>query len=191
MTEIEFIEQNPGYGPPAPVPIIQREEEFSQLLDLYRERQPMRVLEVGTYLGGTLFHWLQNAPIGAVVISVDLLDNSHLFPGWCAEGVRCEAICGNSNEPETAAQAAEYAPFDWIFIDAGHFEHEVRADWALYGPLAAAGAVVSFHDIVAYPELPRVQVAPLWAELKERYETMEFCVEGGGGIGVLFVPVAR
>ena len=34
----EFIEQSsPAYGPPAPVAIIQEENEFTPLLEIYRE----------------------------------------------------------------------------------------------------------------------------------------------------------
>jgi cephalosporin hydroxylase len=62
-----MIEQQPGCGPPSPVPILQREAEFSVLLELYRRLEPLKVLEIGTYHGGTLYHWLQNGSADLIV----------------------------------------------------------------------------------------------------------------------------
>jgi predicted O-methyltransferase YrrM len=187
----EFIEQSsPAYGPPAPVPIIQEEAEFSQLLGLYRERQPRRVLEVGTYAGGTLFHWLQNARPGALVVSLDLYedkDNSDLYPRWTPPGVRCAVIRGDSRAEQTLAEARALGPYDWLFLDAGHKADEVRPDWANYRPLVAPGGLFCLHDVAVDPErLPTIQVAPLWQEIKRDYATLEFC-EGGSGIGVVLL----
>lgn len=187
----EFIEQgSPAYGPPAPVPIIQEEVEFVQLLDLYRERAPMRVLEIGTYTGGTFFHWLQNARPGAVVVSVDLYedaDNSHLYGDWAPDGVEWVVIRGDTRDDEVIGAARVFAPYDWVFIDAGHFETEVRPDWEHYGPMAKPGGIVAFHDIdISEEQLPNIQVGRVWRDIKETHRTREIC-EGGSGIGVVFV----
>jgi predicted O-methyltransferase YrrM len=82
--------QAEGYGPPTPVPIFQWEQEFNELLDLYRKLKPKRVLEIGTYHGGTLYHWLTNARKGAKVATVDSyaagVDNRHLYNDWVPDG---------------------------------------------------------------------------------------------------------
>ncbi len=65
-----MAEQQEGYGPPTPVPIFQWEKEFEVLLELYRRLAPWRVLEVGTYHGGTLYHWLRNASPGTTTRSI-------------------------------------------------------------------------------------------------------------------------
>lgn len=172
-----------------PVPIIQHPFEFGVLLDLYRHRRPRRVLEVGTYVGGTLYHWLANGRPGALVVSVDLYtdaDNSRLYDGWAAPGVAWETVRGDSNLPDTAAQAAGFGPYDWCFIDAGHRDHEVRADVELYLPLVRPGGVVAFHDVLPQPELPTIQVDGVWGELKRRYRSVEVAIPDGSGIGILF-----
>ncbi len=181
-----------GYGPPAPVPVFQWEEEFVQLLDLYKERQPQRVLEIGTYHGGTLYHWLQNAPDGAVVVSVDSykvkVDNRDQYEDWCPDNVWVVAIEGDSHADETVEQVEKYGPYDWVWIDAGHRYHEVEQDWVLYGALAKPGGVVCFHDILPPSrQHPEIEVSRLWAEIKaEGYKTTE--ISGGhidwGGIGI-------
>jgi len=187
----EFVEQGrPTYGPPAPVQIIQEEVDFAPLLDLYRERKPMRVLEVGTYTGGTFFHWLQNAQPGSVVVSVDMYedaDNTHLYDSWAPEGVTWHAIKGESSDEETVEAARALSPYDWIFIDAGHREHEVRADWENYGPMASPGGIVAFHDIAEMPDLPSIQVDKVWSEIKQGRETREILNPDTSGIGIVFV----
>ena len=67
IAEFPGMEQLPGYGPPTPVPIFQWEKEFEVLLELYRRETPERVLEIGTYHGGTLFHWLRNMLCRSIV----------------------------------------------------------------------------------------------------------------------------
>jgi len=67
-----------------PVPVLQNQSELAELIALYRDRKPKRTLEVGTYHGGTLYHWLRHAPRGATVVSVDSytvpgVDNRHLY----------------------------------------------------------------------------------------------------------------
>lgn len=183
---IEYIEQSDErYGPPAPVPIIQEEVEFSRLLELYIARSPKRVLEIGTYAGGTLFHWLRFA-VGALVVSVDDSHlNSERYREWLAPGSSLELAHGDTRDPEIIEQVSHWAPYDFVFVDAGHLDDEVRADWANYGPMVAPGGLIAFHDIIEHEGLPRIQVFHLWAELKAENTYIEIVSPGGSGIGVL------
>lgn len=185
-----LLQQEPGYGPAAPVPIFQHVAEFAALLTKYRELAPMRTLEVGTFHGGTLYHWLQNAPDGATVVSVDSytagVDNRHLYDEWKPPDVSLHVIEGDSRDPRTVEQAAEHAPYQWVFIDAGHYYPEVLADWNNYGPLA--DGVVCFHDILTHANHPEIEVGQLWQELQADYETEEIIGNPNadwGGIGIL------
>jgi predicted O-methyltransferase YrrM len=174
-----------------PVGIYQNEGEFAALLDLYRERKPRRVLELGSYEGGTLYHWLQNARPGAVIVSIDRcdqIDNRHLYPDWIPREITLVSHRGDSADPFTVALAEGYGPYDWIFIDADHHDQAVRADWANYRPLAAPGAAVAFHDITPTAD-PTVEVDRLWAEIKAGHDTVEYTIEPGRyGIGVVLLP---
>ena len=186
----------PNYGPPAPVPIFQHDAEFRELLNHYRKWSPQSTLEVGTYHGGTLYHWLQEAPLGAVVVSVDSyavgVDNRDLYNEWCPLGISVVAICGDTRAPETVAAAEEYAPYDFCFIDAGHYLNEVTNDWEVFSPLVRKGGRVAFHDILPKNEFhPEIEVSQLWDVLKEEYETEEIVEDRGaawGGIGIVYLP---
>jgi Methyltransferase domain len=159
----------PGFMPSV-VPCLQREAEFTELLKLYRDHKPQSVLEIGTYFGGTLYHWLQNARPGALVVSVDsyatTVDNRHLYDEWTPEGVTLHVVEGDTRAPSTLAEVREYSDsYEWVFIDAGHFYDEVKGDWLNFGCLSTN--LVCFHDIL-YPH-----VARLWAEIKAEYKTYE------------------
>ena len=183
------------YGPPTPVPIFQHHKEFSDLLALYRSRSPKRVLEVGTYHGGTLYHWLQNAAKGATIVSLDTYtaaDNRHLYEEWTRDDVKLHVIQGDSRTPKAIHKVAKHAPFNWIFIDADHEYESVKADWENYGKMASSSSVVCFHDILdnksAHPE---IDVQRLWRKIQEEYKTEEIINDTNavwGGIGIAFIP---
>lgn len=187
--------QLPGYGPPTPVPIFQWEAEFEPVLELYRRLAPESVLEVGTYHGGTLYHWLTNAAPRAHIVSLDSyavgVDNREKYWEWKRADVELIVLQADSREPEAIETVREHGPFDWIFIDAGHYYHEVRADWDNYRPMAAENAVVLFHDILPPTQAhPEIEVAQLWDEIRAEHMTLEVVADRGaewGGIGIVLL----
>jgi predicted O-methyltransferase YrrM len=182
------------YGPDTPVPIYQHEAEFSALLAIYRERRPKRVLEIGSYHGGTLYHWLRNAKPGTLVVSVDTYtaaDNRYIYPDWVPEGVRLEVFAADSRDPATVARVNELGPFDWIFIDADHWYDAVKEDWENYGIMCSPCGIVALHDILDdRKHHPEIEVARLWAQIREGgYPTREIIHDPNawwGGIGVVY-----
>ncbi len=164
-------ERDPLYfhSAPTPVPIFQREWEWQQALALYAERKPMRICEVGSYHGGTLYHWLRCAAPGAVVVSIDSyaagVDNRVHYADWTPPGVALHVLAGDSRDAAIIKRTRALGPFDWIFIDAGHLESEVTADWENYGPLCAPGGVVLFHDICE-THVDWIQVSRLWRKIR-------------------------
>lgn len=186
----------------APVQVAQIQWELDSLMALFRARKPARTLEIGTFCGGTLYHFLANAAdftVGATIVTVDNLeaapDNRHLYPDWTPPGVHCIPIIGNSHDEETFEQVAEHGPFDFIFIDGLHTYDAVEQDWNDYKQLAAPGAVVAFHDICLvrdYPETGETAgVSKLWREIQAQgYLTQEIVCQPGQseyGIGVVYL----
>ncbi len=157
-------------GPETPVKISQIAEEFEQALELYRERKPERVLEIGTEDGGTLYHWLQNAEPGTTIVSVDIEDHAVPYVEWVPDGVECELIIGDSHDPDVIEKVAALGPFDWLFIDGSHIYEDAADDWLIYYDLCSAGAVALLHDIAlkrSYPETGQVAgVRKLWREIQ-------------------------
>lgn len=184
-------------GPPTPVQIGQIEWEFEQALALYRQRKPKRVLEIGTWNGGTLYHWLANSEPDTMIVTVDLeRGRQQLFDGWCPPGVKCHQVVGDSHTPEIIGECEEFGPYDWLFIDGSHVYEDARADWENFKPLCGSGAVVLFHDISLIREYPETGkeagVWKLWREIQvEGHITQEIRVHPGlteYGIGVCYLP---
>jgi cephalosporin hydroxylase len=169
--------------------MLQNPDEFRLLLELYLERQPERVLEVGVGEGGSLYRWLQYATIGTVVVA---LDDRHVnrsqYRDWTPATVDLVTITGSSHDPDVLIDVARYRPYDWVFIDADHHDHAVRADWRHFSAMTAPGAVVALHDIAPSAD-PTIHVDELWFALAHEYENCEFQVNGAPGIGVVFMPV--
>jgi len=174
-----------------PVELLQHDGEFAALLDVYRARAPLAVLEVGGYQGGSLFHWLQNATPGALVVSIDdRLDYRERCGEWAPLRVTVVTIRGNSHDPFVIQQADAFGPYEWTFIDADHHDRAVRADWANYMPLTKRDGVVVLHDISETDD-ETIEVAPFWRELRSAYQTTEITEPGGFGIGVVAMPDAQ
>lgn len=182
------------YGPEAPVQIFQHVSEFNALLKIYIEKKPARVLEIGSYHGGTLYHWLLHSAEDATVVSVDTYtaaDNRDKYPDWTPEDVTLIVIEGNSHYVETVEQVREHAPYDFIFIDAGHYYSEVRADWENYMPMATPHGIIALHDILTHVSHPEIEVEKLWREIRaDGYPTEQIIASNEnawGGIGVVYL----
>lgn len=191
---VTFVDQQPGCGPPAPVPILQWESELKVLLEIYRRLDPEDVLEVGTYHGGTLYHWLQNSSVGTNIVSVDSyavgVDNRALYPEWHSEDIGLVAIEGESHDPKTIDRVRNWGPFDFVMIDAGHYLKEVTRDWENYRGMVRRGGLMCFHDILTHPAWPSIEVGQLWEQIKQDYLTFEIVADRNaewGGIGCVLL----
>ena len=63
------------------------------------------------------------------------------FPG-------ADIIGGDSKSPAIVATAKSAAPFDFLFIDGGHFFADVYADFSNYAPMVREGGMIALHDAV-------------------------------------------
>lgn len=186
---------------PSPVLTYQDQDELAQLVQLYCQRQPAFVLEIGSAYGGTLYQWLTNARPGAVVVSVDLphVDppaDTQAWRGWAPAGVQLHLIEADSRQFSTLAEVAKHAmTYDFVFIDGGHDYDTAHNDWQFYGSLLAKGGLLAFDDIKPNDQsgLP-CHVDRVWAEVREwaealGYRTQEIIAhpeKQGNGLGLVF-----
>lgn len=191
------------HDPEAPYQPMQYDWEFRKLLDFYRKKKPVRVLEIGVDWGGTLYQWIKhNRSKFPVICAVDAVGwnwsssssggNKQEWQTWASMfNVALYPVLGDSHDPNMVDEMRSHGPYDWVFIDGDHSYEGAKADFDNCLPMLAPGGVVVFHDIVKHPGDDRIGVWRLWAELNERYKmrTMEFITSPDQeqcGIGILF-----
>ncbi len=148
--------------------------ELDQMRDLYVERAPKTVLEIGVYYGGTLREWLTYAAPVATVVAVDPAHkNPELYEGWLRDTTTLVVIDARAEDSHEEIEA--HGPYDWVFIDGDHSEEAVLHDVSLCLPLVAPGGLMLIHDI-AYGEIdtpPRLEFDALTRDGHETWEIIE------------------
>jgi len=179
----------------SPVPATaQLDYEFRKLVGVYAEMAPKKVIEIGTYHGGSLFQWISNAAPGTRVVSVDLMHDAPAFQKWADDrGVILTMVSGASwsQDAIAATRRAIGDEADFLFIDGGHEYAEAKLDLVCYGPMVRKGGLIAMHDILVHSTRRDVEIHKVWAEVREAgYKVMELCSDrnqGLCGIGVIFV----
>jgi predicted O-methyltransferase YrrM len=181
---------------------IQVGREIIALLDELQALKPLRLLEVGTANGGTLFLLSRVAHPEACIVSVDLPGGQFgegygwwrvpVYRSFARAGQTIELLRGDSHSSKMLGRVREAfgnQPVDFVFIDGDHSYDGVRNDFELYGALVRKGGVVAFHDI-ANPYDAAIQVQRFWNEVKVRYRHRELISDvnqRGYGIGILYM----
>lgn len=148
--------------------------EFRALLEYYIELKPKTILEIGTFHGGSLWYWVNFAPLNATIISVDTNHDQSKFVFGELESMRPDInlvkVTGDSSLDETMQKVLGIADtFDFVFIDGYHLFPVIRSDWERYGKRSK---VCAFHDIGSGHELDNPQdVRVLWNEITNEYSS--------------------
>jgi glycosyltransferase involved in cell wall biosynthesis len=184
-------------------PGSQIEEEFSELLKIYKKLNPKNVCEIGSLLGWTLSRYIDASSPGTTIVSVDLpvrfftgpqdprvnqQEYGHLilWKKWAKQkNVNLHVLPFSSLEQYTAGMTRSITPeLDFLFIDGNHMYEAIRHDFNTYGSLVRKGGVIAFHDIAVNEEGGGHR---FWTEIKGNYEYKEILKspEGKMGIGVI------
>jgi predicted O-methyltransferase YrrM len=179
---------------------MQKVGELAGLARMVRSERPSTVLEIGSFIGGTLGLFCKLAEADALLVSVDLPSNYGgatvaELEALARANQRVVAVRRDSHADETRAEVEQLLAgrqVDVLMIDGDHSYEGVRRDFELYAPLVRPAGLIAFHDIVPHVRIPEIEVERLWAELRDGYEHVEI-VESGresgfgpwGGIGVL------
>lgn len=132
------------------IEVLQVQSELAQMTRLYMQAKPERVLEIGTWEGGTLRVWLRHAAPAATVVAVDLRHRKRArYEQWRQSDTCLYVVTGSSQEQQTMRDIRDYAPYDWAFVDGDHDSEAVRSDVALCLPLIRDGGHLLLHDV--YP----------------------------------------
>jgi predicted O-methyltransferase YrrM len=179
---------------PMGVKFLQRKIEFLALMKVFDEKKPLKVLEIGSYQGGTLWFWLTHAPRGAHIVSVDRKNEAYrkMWQRWTPRGIQLDLVEGESGDAATIRRSAGLlqSGVDFLFIDGGHAYETAKQDWENYSALLNPGGIAALHDILESDEHPEYGVHRLWSELKRTHtseELMSVPNQRGMGIGVIYL----
>ena len=132
--------------------IVQHAAEFWSLFSAIQTIGPKKILEIGSASGGTLRFWQIICGQDGQSYGVDGGGKIRVDMSGYPEPI---LIKGVSQVTETIDQVAEYAPFDFCFIDADHTYEGCKKDWENYSPMVKPGGHVGFHDY-GHPPVKRV-----------------------------------
>jgi len=184
----------------------QNSAEIEDLYKTVRDLAPMRVLEIGTARGGTLYLWTQAATADATIVSVDLPEGQFggaypvcripFYQAFKQPGQELYLLRKDSHQANTVEEVNNLFNkhlIDFAFIDGDHTYGGVKADFLNYGPLVRPGGLIGIHDILPRPDLPAIQVDRFWNETKGKYNTREIIGpdESGRKIGIGLIHVGR
>lgn len=181
---------------------MQKLAEFARLLELVdgtravagRLEERVRVLEIGSYKGGTLAGFRHMWP-DAYIVAVDQPDPpDRVLRSYSARVVeadshlpatrnRVEELLAVTNPPGAATGV------DLCFVDGDHSLEGVRLDVSMYGGFVRPGGLLALHDIVPYNEGKSPPMGPdlFWQSVKAGDEHLEWW----GAPDIAFRPLAE
>ena len=183
----------------------QWKQEILGFLNFAKARKPVRICELGLFLGGTNLMLTHALPDVEQIIGVDLkIRNKSQLKYYAKPSQRQTFIEGKTGDRTTLEKVSQVLggdKLDLLFIDADHSYAGARQDFMDYRHFVRDGGIIAFHDIVQ-DHLTRFGHAPatfdgahsgevylLWKSLKPYFShTQEFVVDyeqDGCGIGAL------
>ena len=189
------------------IALTQYEPEFEELLNLYIPLKAKNVLEIGSYFGSSLHHWLYYSAENAKIISIDLPISEFCGPYdprvpvqefaiqnewklWTKRNKNKLHLIQQSSQLESTKKEVEKLLngelLDFLFIDGDHRYENAKVDFEMYSPLVKKGGRIALHDI-NYAE--EGGVYKFWDEIKDNYGYVElkFHPNEEKGIGVILL----
>jgi predicted O-methyltransferase YrrM len=178
-------------------------QEIKQLLTLVHRLDVHRMLEIGTYNGGTLFLFSRMVNRDAKILSLDLPGGKFgggypefkapFFSNFAVGNQKIYLLRENSHLPSSKGMVGSILvddKLDFLFIDGDHTYEGVKKDFEMYSPLVRKGGLIAFHDICKHPPQLNCTVDKFWNEIKGSYDFEEIIdnpSQNWAGIGVLHV----
>jgi predicted O-methyltransferase YrrM len=173
---------------------LQWDWEWKAMLNIFRLRAPLRVVEIGCFEGYNLEAMALAAPPGARLLGIDPVDRVAWKErkGLDRQNITVLFVPKRSDHPEALDLAERMDGIDWLFIDGDHTYDGARYDFATYGPMVVPGGVIALHDIYPSRGDLSIEVHRLWREIVVAgYVTRELVCQQTptvwGGIGLVYV----
>ena len=177
-------------------------DEISRFLKYLDAKNIKTVVEIGTYLGGTLYLWSRLPSSPNTIIACDWGPGENwsftelrqeIYRDICSRfGANVYCCDGNSSSSEVINEIKSLLggkTIDFLFIDGDHSYEGVKHDFYNYKGLVGAGGIIAMHDIFDRKECPHIEVGKFWREIKDSYETIEFISETEVKVGIGVIEI--
>jgi peptidylprolyl isomerase len=169
--------------------------ELEQMLAVLERLKPTRILEIGCFQGGTLYHLIRLAQPGAKILAIDPACGPYeaRWRSWLTDGKALHCFASRSQSAGLGdTVAALVGELDFLLIDGDHEYAGARADFCTYGPLVRAGGIIALHDIcINRVHKDAIHVDILWREIREAgyviQELYSSPAQPQMGIGLVYV----
>jgi cephalosporin hydroxylase len=175
QTGIEYIEGNyKGYGNYHPLHLQQTKDSIEGLAKAVKKESPSRMMEIGTYRGGSLYVWSQYLESVNKIISLDIdfQGRKDFYPKF-NPNKEINLLTSDSHRKETRKKVEDMlngSRLDFLYIDGDHSYEGVKNDFEMYHTLLTDDGIIGMHDITH----PGTGVPKFWSEINEKYQTAEF-----------------
>lgn len=178
-------------------PVAQKKYELLMLQELLKKEKIERILEVGTWTGGTALLWAKMVSKydDGIVFCCDLGFNYGTH--YANEAETCimreypsqvyavtpyakyiKELSGDTHDPDFIARVKQETGgrVDFMFIDGDHAYEGVKADFNNFYQFVRPGGHIAFHDIIDSEHHRKYgcYVAQFWNEIKTQFEHWEF-----------------
>ncbi len=177
-------------------------QELEALLLEFKKMGVSRMLEIGTYNGGTLFLFAKMANPNAKLLSLDLPGGEFgggyeqfkvsFFTNFAHDAQKIFLIRDDSHLQRSLFKVKSILNedlLDFMLIDGDHTYEGVKKDFEMYSPLVRKGGIIAFHDICEHPTYLCCGVDKFWNEVKQCYKYQEFINnphQNWAGIGLIY-----
>lgn len=149
---------------------IQCPDELLAAAEVIAILKPKRVLELGTFRGGSLYVWTKCAAEDATIVGTDTpgtpVETISYLQTWLSPKQTGHFMLGDLKSPAFRKEmlSAVGGSIDFLFIDDDHHYDVVKENFEFWLPYVRSGGIIGFHDVeVDVP--PNIEVRKLWNEI--------------------------
>lgn len=159
---------------------------------LVKRHHPLRVLEIGTYVGTSAAHLGFANTDGGTVLTVDINPDAKLQLERAIEGKGLHGVSAVTKDSMQWANENRglHGQFDILFIDGLHNFNQTYGEYAAYRPFLKEGGLIFFDDLELDMATREMQV--FWALVPEQKMKLDSLHYTGFGVCMkesnVFVP---
>ena len=154
-------------------------EEIRQFFNILQLRQCKRMIEVGSYQGGSVLIFAGALLPNSDILLIDKCDRKNAEPKLRkvmdhlrGEGFKVELFKGDSASLEAEAAALDMGTVDFLYIDGCHDTPMVVCDYLTYRKYVCEGGLIGFHDIRRPTRRAWVRLTAVWAQQGLRFDVI-------------------